>query len=46
MLAFSIAVERWIESSHDERFPLHAAAALGDLRERAAELDSPSPLSA
>lgn len=46
MLAFSIAVERWIGSAHDEPFPAHAAAALGDLRERAAELDSPFPLSA
>jgi AcrR family transcriptional regulator len=46
MLAFSIAVERWIGSNNDEPFPVHAAAALGDLQERAAELDSPSPLSA
>jgi AcrR family transcriptional regulator len=46
MLAFSIAVERWLGSGHDEPFPLHAAAALRDLQVRAAELGSRSPLSA
>ncbi|MGO9906044.1 MAG: hypothetical protein ACLP4R_30815 [Solirubrobacteraceae bacterium] len=40
MLAFTIAVERWMESDNDEPFPLHAAAVLSDLRTRAAELDS------
>jgi AcrR family transcriptional regulator len=46
MLAFSIAVERWMEADNDEPFPLHAAAALSDLQVRAAELDSRSRLSA
>jgi hypothetical protein len=46
MLAFTIAVERWMEAGHDEPFPLHAAAALSDLQVRAAELGSPSRLSA
>jgi AcrR family transcriptional regulator len=46
MLAFSIAVERWLGADHDEPFPLHAAAALRDLQVRLAELDSRSPLSA
>ena len=41
MLAFAIAVERWMEGDNDERFSLHAAAALIDLQARAAELDSP-----
>ena len=40
MLAFSIAVERWMKSDHDEPFPVHAAAALSDLQVRAAQLDS------
>jgi hypothetical protein len=40
MLAFSIAVERWMGSDDDEPFPVHAAAALNDLQWRAAELDS------
>src|SRR6201996_2028128 len=40
MLAFSIAVERWMSAENDEAFPRHAAAALSDLRVRAAELDS------
>lgn len=40
MLAFTIAVERWMKSDNDEPFPLLAAAALSDLRTRAAELDS------
>jgi hypothetical protein len=46
MLAFTIAVERWMEPDNDEPFPLHAAAALSDLRVRAAELDSRPSLSA
>ncbi len=46
MLAFTIAVERWMEADNDEPFPLHAAAALTDLQVRAAELDSRSRLSA
>ena len=46
MLAFSIAVERWMESGNDEPFPLHAAAALSDLQVRVAELDSRSRISA
>ena len=46
MLAFTIAVERWMESGDDEPFPLHAAAALSDLRVRAAEFGSQSRLSA
>ena len=45
MLAFTIAVERWMAAEDDEPFPLHAAAALNDLRVRAAELDSRSLLS-
>jgi AcrR family transcriptional regulator len=45
MLAFSIAVERWIGSDRDEPFPAHAAVALSDLQVRAAELDSRSRLS-
>jgi uncharacterized protein (DUF2336 family) len=40
MLAFTIAVERWMGSGDDEPFALHAAAALSDLRVRAAEFDS------
>jgi AcrR family transcriptional regulator len=46
MLAFSIAVERWIAADNDEPFSFHAAAALSDLRVRAAELYSGSRLSA
>jgi hypothetical protein len=37
MLAFTIAVERWMKAGNDEPFPLHAAAALSDLQVRAAE---------
>ncbi|MFL6109987.1 MAG: TetR/AcrR family transcriptional regulator [Catenulispora sp.] len=40
MLAFSIAVERWMRSDNDEPFSVHAVVALSDLRARAAELDS------
>jgi len=46
MLAFSIAVERWMKADHDESFSLHAAAALSDLQVRAAELGSRPRLSA
>jgi hypothetical protein len=46
MLAFSIAVERWMRADNDEPFPLHAAAALSDLRARATELDSRPRISA
>jgi len=38
MLSFTIAVERWIQPDNDKPFPFHAAAALSDLRVRAAEL--------
>ena len=46
MLAFSIAVERWMGSETDEPFPVHAAAAFSDLQVRAAQLDSRPRLSA
>jgi hypothetical protein len=46
MLAFTIAVERWMEAANDEPFSRHAAAAVTDLQVRAAELDSRSRLSA
>ena len=46
MLAFTIAVERWMKATDDEPFSHFAAAALDDLRERAAELDSLSRFSA
>jgi hypothetical protein len=46
MLAFTIAVERWMEADNDEPFPLHAAAALSDLQVRAAELEPRSRRSA
>jgi AcrR family transcriptional regulator len=43
MLAFRIAVERWMTGSgDDEPFALHAAAALSDVQARAAELGSRS----
>ena len=42
MLAFSIAVERWMKAGNDEPFPLHAAAALSDLQVRAAAFESGS----
>jgi len=38
MLAFTIAVERWMKEDNDEPFRLHAAAALNDLQTRAAKL--------
>ena len=40
MLAFAIAVERWMAADNDQPFPIHAAAALSDLGTRAAQLDS------
>lgn len=40
MLAFRMAVERWMQANDDEPFALHAAAALKELKTRAAELDS------
>ena len=43
MLAFTIAVERWMESDDAQLFSPHAEAALSDLQERAAELDSRVP---
>jgi hypothetical protein len=46
MLAFTVAVERWMQAGNDVPFSLHAAAALSDLQVRAAELHSRSRLSA
>jgi AcrR family transcriptional regulator len=46
ILAFTIAVERWMRAGNDESFLLHATAAFSDLQVRAAELDSRSRLSA
>ena len=40
LLAFTIALERWMKASDDQPFSLHAEAALSDVRTRAAELDS------
>ena len=40
MLAFSVAVERWMASEEDVPFSVHAAGALSDLRARAAELQT------
>jgi AcrR family transcriptional regulator len=42
MLAFRIAVERWMEPGDNEPFALQAAAALRELQVRAAEFDSTS----
>jgi AcrR family transcriptional regulator len=42
MLAFTIAVERWMVADDDAPFPLHAAAALDELQTRAAELNTRS----
>jgi AcrR family transcriptional regulator len=39
MLAFAIAVERWIQADDDETFPVLASAALSDLQARTAELE-------
>jgi len=44
MLAFTIAVERWMKAGNGQPFPLHAAAALSDLQVRAAELSGISLL--
>jgi AcrR family transcriptional regulator len=46
LLAFRVAVERWLKSGADEPFALLAAAALSDLQVRAAGLDSPARPSA
>jgi AcrR family transcriptional regulator len=47
MLAFRIAVERWMKANDDDQpFSRFAATALDDLRERAAGLDSLSRLPA
>ena len=43
MLAFAIAMERWMQGNDDEPFRLQAAAALTDLQVRAAGLDSSAP---
>jgi AcrR family transcriptional regulator len=43
MLAFAIAVERWMAADNDQPFAVHATAALSDLQVRAAGLDPPSP---
>ena len=45
MLAFTIALERWL-GSDQQPFAVHAEAALDDLRSRVAELDSRSTLPA
>ena len=42
MLAFSVALGRWMEANDDEPFPPFAAAALSDLQARAAELAAPT----
>ena len=46
MLAFTIAVERWMGPDNYEPFSFHAAAAVSDLQVRAAELGSRSRPSA
>jgi hypothetical protein len=40
MLAFAVASERWMKSGDGEPYLPCVATALGDLQERAAELDS------
>ena len=40
MLAFTVAVARWIQAADDEPFAHHAAGALSDLQTRAADLAS------
>ncbi len=45
MLAFRIALERWIAPGNDEPFAAHAEAALAELETRAAALNSGSRLS-
>jgi AcrR family transcriptional regulator len=42
MLAFSVAVERWMKADQDEPFSRHAATALSDLQARAAVLADPA----
>ncbi len=42
MLAFSVALERWMTAADDEPFPSYVAAAVRDLRARVTELDSRS----
>ncbi|WP_216893254.1 TetR/AcrR family transcriptional regulator [Nocardia alni] len=46
MLAFRIAVERWMKPDDDEPFAFHATAALSELQARVAGLGSRSHLSA
>jgi AcrR family transcriptional regulator len=46
MLAFGVALERWMKANDDEPFPPFADAALSDLQARAAELVLASRLSA
>lgn len=46
MLAFRVALERWITSDNDQPFQLYAATVLNSLQARAAELDSRSCFSA
>jgi AcrR family transcriptional regulator len=43
MLAFSIALERWMKANDDKPFSLHAASALSEVLMRAAELDRSRP---
>ena len=45
MLAFAVAVGRWMVSGDDAPFTLHATAALRDVQARAAELEPGSPRS-
>jgi AcrR family transcriptional regulator len=42
MLAFTVALERWMASQNDKPFPHHAAAALDALQARAVRLASPA----
>jgi AcrR family transcriptional regulator len=44
LLAFRIALERWMTAGDDVPFARHAAAALSDLRARAAELGLGAPV--
>jgi AcrR family transcriptional regulator len=44
MLAFSVAVERWMKADNGESFSRHASVALSDLQVRAIELGSGSRL--
>ena len=43
MLAFTIALGRWIQADNDEPFPVLAASALSDLQARVAELGTGFP---